>query len=143
MATSTALTIKRALAHARSRSHFSAKPIVIRTVAPKPVKHHKRHSSHASGGLMNKERMGIVLGGFAVGFLQKQGIKLPALPVLGEAGTIGLAAYFLSGGGKNKLASEICTAALAVAAYELGSTGAVVGQGDVDGNFVQGYVAGF
>jgi hypothetical protein len=125
----------------RPRTHY-AKPIIIRPVAAKPVKH-KHHRRHGGGsGLMNKERMGIVLGGFAVGFLQKQGIKLPALPVLGEAGTIGLAAYFLSGNGKNKLASEICTAALAIAAYEMGSTGAVVGENG-NGEFVQGgYVAG-
>ncbi len=126
----------------------SFRPIVIR--APSPIKHVKTHKKKHHGsshrGLMHKERMGIVAGGFAVGLIQKQGIPLPKLPFLGEAGTIGVAAYFLSDNGKNRLADEICTAALSIAAYELGATGTIVGAGEPDfgqqpGNI--GYVAGF
>jgi hypothetical protein len=120
----------------------AVKPIVIRTT--KVVKSKKRHhkaARHGGRGLTDPKRMGIIVGGFAVGMIQKQGLPLPKLPFLGEAGTIGLAAYFLSDGGKNKLADEICTAALTIAAYELGSTGSIIGA-DEPANGFPGYVAG-
>lgn len=115
------------------------RPIVVRStkIVKAKVKHHKKHGG-ASRGLTDKRRMGIVVGGLAVGFIQKQGIKLPELPLLGQAGTIGLAAYLVSDGGKNKLADEICTAALTIAAYELGSTGSIVGEDEGGGGFVGG-----
>ena len=103
-----------------------AKPIVIRTTKVVKKKSHRRHG-HKRGGLMGKERMGIAIGGFAVGMVQKMGIQIPALPMLGVTGTIGVAAYFLSDGGKNKLADEICTAALTLAAYEMASQGHIIG----------------
>jgi hypothetical protein len=122
----------------------SPKPVVIRTT--KLVKPKRRHHSSGGGfgrGLMDKKRLGIVIGGAAVGFLQKQNMKLPELPILGQAGTIGLAAYFLSNNGKNKLADEICTAALTIAAYEYGSTGKVVGEDSSSSDpFAQGFVTG-
>src|SRR5579863_5175848 len=105
-----------------------AKPIVIRQTKVVKSKHRRGHGKSSGGrGLTDPKRMGIIVGGFAVGMIQKQGLPLPKLPFLGEAGTIGVAAYFLSDNGKNKLADEICTAALTIAAYELGSTGAIVG----------------
>ena len=115
------------------------RPIVVRStkiVKMKKKGHHKHNGG--SRGLTDKRRMGIVVGGLAVGFIQKQGIKLPELPLLGQAGTIGLAAYLVSDGGKNKLADEICTAALTIAAYELGSTGTIVGDDEGGGGFVGG-----
>jgi hypothetical protein len=135
---------------AKSRSNLvpfrpaQFRPIVIRnTKVVKPKKHHhSRKSSGGNRGLTDPKRMGIIVGGFAVGMIQKQGLPLPKLPFVGEAGTIGLAAYFLSDNGKNKLADEICTAALTIAAYELGNTGAIVGGEEVEGS-TGGYVAGF
>jgi hypothetical protein len=114
------------------------KPIVIRTT--KVVKHKKRRHSHGGGGmggLFGGNRGKVLMGAFAVGLLQKSGIanQLPKIPFLGETGTIGLAAYFL-GGKHGGLASDIATAALAIAAFELGSTGAIVGEG------MDGYIAG-
>jgi hypothetical protein len=117
-----------------------AKPIVIRTTKVVKKGTRRKHHRGSERGLMSKTRMGIVVGGFAVGLIQKQGIPLPKLPMIGEAGTIGVAAYLLSDGGKNKLADEICTAALTIAAYELGSTGAIVGGAGDDA--YTGYVAG-
>jgi hypothetical protein len=120
------------------------KPIIVRQTKVVHTKSkktsHRRHSSGGMlGGLTDAKRIGIVVGGAALGFIQKQGLQLPKLPLLGEAGTIGLIAYFVSDGGRNKLADEICTASLTVAAYELASTGTIAGPGgDVDG-FVQGY----
>lgn len=145
------------MARTKARSHSTAlarysppraiKPIVIRTTkVVKAKKHHKRHGGRSGdlvGGLASKERIGIVAGAFAVGILEKQGImsNLPALPFIGRTGTIGIAAYLLSNGGKNRLADEVCTAALVIAAHELASTGTVVGA-DAGAADV-GYVAGF
>lgn len=137
---STALAVKHALARARV-----ARPIVIRTPTP-VVKHHKKgRRGHGSArGLMNKQRMGIVAGAFIVGLLEKQGIlsSLPSLPLIGRTGTIGVGAYFLSDNGKNKLADEVCTAALVIAAHELSSTGTIVGGENDMGGGVD-YVAGW
>lgn len=114
-----------------------ARPIVIRTT--KFIKKHaRRHYGGSSRGLLEGKRLGIVTGAFVVGMIQKSGISLPEIPLIGEAGTIGLAAYFLSGGGRNKFMDELTTAALTIAAYELGSTGKIIGEGDIDG-----YVAGY
>lgn len=68
-------------------------------------------------------RAALMGGAFGLGWLQKQGVQLPKLPVLGETGTIGLAALLVGG----PLAVPIATAALAIAAFQLGSTGNVVG----------------
>jgi hypothetical protein len=126
----------------------SPKPIVIRTtkvVKAKHRRHHRHHGGHGFGlgGLFNKTRMGTVAGALAFGFLEKQAMfqSLPSLPMVGKSGTIGLAAYLLSNGGRNKLADDICTAALVIAAHELGSTGTIVGE-DPYGNGI-GYVAGY
>jgi hypothetical protein len=129
----------------------SPKPIVIRTT--KIVKHKKHHRRHGGGGggfglggLFNKKRMGIVAGAAAFGFLEKQAMfaSLPSLPMIGKSGTIGLAAYLVSNGGRNKLADDICTAALVIAAHELTSTGSIIGDDPTDpsGRGI-GYVAGY
>lgn len=92
---------------------------------------------------MNRNRLGIVAGAFAMGILEKQSFftSLPSLPLIGKTGTIGVAAYLLSSGGRNRLADEICTAAFVLAAHELASTGTVVG---ADGGPPDvGYVAGW
>ena len=137
---------------ARKKTHSKAL-VPFRMTAPKPiivrqtktiVKHAKRKGGHSRGGMLggltDAKRIGIVVGGAALGFIQKQGLSLPKLPLLGEAGTIGLIAYFVSDGGRNKLADEICTASLTVAAYELASTGTIAG---VDGADVDGFVSGY
>lgn len=119
------------------------KPIVLKQtrIVHTKTKHHRKGRHHGGmRGLVDPARIGIVVGGAAVGFLQKQNLNIPHLPMLGQAGTIGLAAYLLSDGGKNRIADEICTAALTVAAYELGSTGSIVGQ-DMDPS--TGFVSGF
>jgi len=125
----------------------SAKPIVIRTTKVVKAKHrHHRHHGGGGfglGGLANKQRLGIIAGALAFGFLEKQALfaSLPSLPMIGKSGTIGLAAYLLSNGGKNKLADDIATAAFVIAAHELGSTGTIVGEEPAPD--VSGYVAGY
>jgi hypothetical protein len=133
----------------KSRSHAlvrysTPKPIVIRQTKLVKPKHRRHHGGgHGSGTLMNKTRMGVVAGAFAVGILEKQGImsSLPTLPFVGRTGTIGIGAYLLSNGGRNKLADEICTAALVIAAHELASTGTIVGAEGGPPDI--GYVAGW
>jgi hypothetical protein len=128
----------------------ATRPIIMKMPAPivkvKKTKHHSHHGGGGGGmlrGLMNKERLGIVAGAFAVGVLEKQNLlqQLPALPLIGRTGTIGLGAYLLSNGGRNRLADEICTAAFVLAAHELASTGTVVGDQPNPGEV--GYVAGW
>jgi hypothetical protein len=124
------------------------KPIVIRTTkVVKAKKHHHGRRHHGMGfglgGLMSHQRLGIVAGALAFGFLEKQALfaSLPSLPMIGKSGTIGLAAYLLSNGGKNKLADDIATAAFVIAAHELGSTGTIVGEEPAPD--MSGYVAGY
>lgn len=140
--------------HAKHKSRALAlyrphtpKPIVIRTTKVVKAKHRRHHrhggSGFGLGGLMSKQRLGIVAGALAFGFLEKQALfaSLPSLPMIGKSGTIGLAAYLLSNGGKNKLADDIATAAFVIAAHELGSTGTIVGEEPAPD--VSGYVAGY
>jgi hypothetical protein len=135
----------RALARWTHPKARSSKPIVIRTTVVKKAKHkhHRRGGSGLVGGLANRTRIGIVAGAFAVGILEKQSFfaGLPSLPLIGKTGTIGVAAYLLSGGGRNKLADEVCTAAFVIAAHELASTGTVVGADGAPPDV--GYVAGW
>jgi len=139
--TSTALAVKHALARAR---HHYPKPIVIRTT-PAKVKHHRKGHKRGGGrfgGLLGPHKMGIAMGAAALGFIQKQNIAIPKLPLLGEAGTIGLIAWFLSDNGRNKFLDDVATASFAVAAYELGSTGTITGEA-APGFDPSAYVSGF
>ena len=114
------------------------RPIVVsQTKVVKAKGRHKHHGSHTGAGLMNKGRMGIVTGALALGFIDKQNLPIPELPIIGRAGTIALGAYFLSDNGRNKFMAELCTAAMAVAAYEMGNKGSIVGDPG-DGTFVGG-----
>jgi len=134
-------SIKSAIRRALARRP-SIKPIVIKTGAT--VKHHAkravRHSRGALGGFLGPKNMGLMMGAFAVGVLEKQNMlqQLPSLPFIGRTGTIGLAAHFIAGG-KPGLATDVATAALVIAAHELGSTGSIVGDGGAQGPYgVQG-----
>jgi hypothetical protein len=138
----------------QSRAIVRAKPIMFRTPAPIVIrktrtvhvkgkkKHHghKRHHSKGLGGLISQKQLNAALGGAALGFIQKQfAASLPAVPIIGKNGTIALGAYLLRG--KFPLADDICTAALVVSAFQLGSTGKV--EGYVAGEEAEGgYVAG-
>jgi hypothetical protein len=138
------------MARSKHRSHAivpyrprASKPIVIRQtkIVKAKRKHHRHHGGGMSlGGLFSSQRMGIVAGALAYGFLEKQAFfqSLPSLPLLGKTGTIAVAAYLLSNGGRNKLANDISIAAFAIAANQLGSQGTITGD---DPSI--GYVAGY
>ena len=95
-----------------------------RTVHAKPKHHHRRHAS------AEKVLMGMAIGGFALGFIDKSGTAIPTIPLLGRAGTIALAAHFI-GKGRAGVLTDIRNAAAAVAAYEMGSTGKIAGEGEL------------
>jgi hypothetical protein len=109
-------------------------PIIVRetrTIAAKPKK--GKHHRHNGGKSSEKVLMGLVVGGFAMGFLDKPGgpgANIPVIPILGKAGTVAVAAHFF-GKGRAGLVTDIRNAAAVVAAYEFGLKGSVSGEGDV------------
>lgn len=118
---------------ALARRTVSVKPVVIRQT--KIVRSKRRSRRGGGGGLAgfggffgggNTEMM---MAGAALGFLDKSAFvaNLPKLPFLGEHGTIAIAAYMFSGGGRNKLAANISRGALFLSAYELVKQGAISG----------------
>lgn len=110
----------------------AVKPIVIRTT--KVVKHKRKHhrSGGGVGGLFGGNKGKVMMGAFLLGLIQKQGFasSLPTIPFLGQTGSIGLAAHFL--GGRSPLAQDIATAAFAVAAWEMGHDGHIIGEDGED-----------
>jgi hypothetical protein len=127
-----------AIVRARPIMFKAPRPIVLRAktriVHKKPKKkHHRHHTKSLLGGFLTQKQINAALGGGALGFIKKTfGASLPTVPVIGQNGTVALAAYLLRG--KFPLADDICTAALVVSMYQLGSEGKVEG--------VEGYVAG-
>jgi hypothetical protein len=99
-------------------------PIVVRMPRAPAAPKKKHHRRHASGGGTN-EWIGAVVGGAALGFIDKQGTAIPTVPLLGRAGTIALVCYIFRG--KNKWIAEVGKAAASVAMYEQISQGSISG----------------
>src|SRR6516225_8900593 len=120
---STAIVVRSAPRH-----HRAPQPIIVR--APRAAtKHVKKH--HRGGRRVSSEKalMGIAVGGLVLGFLDKQGataLNIPTIPILGKAGTIAIVAHFF-GKGRPGVVTDVRNAAVAIAAYEFGSTGKVSG----------------
>lgn len=121
---------------------------VIRIAAPrtitraKPKRRYHRRGSSVGGAITAKTMIGAGIGGAVLGFVEKTFPTLPTVPVLGRAGTIALAAYFLSrqgGIGSGGIARDVALAAAVVAGYQIGKTGTIAG--DVEGD-VMGDVSG-
>lgn len=95
----------------------------------KPKKHHRRRASgglgSALGGLGHLAP--VAAGAFALGLLDKQGTKFPTVEVLGRAGTIAVASHFAAKFLRMPILRDVALAAAAVALYEYGSQGKVVG----------------
>jgi hypothetical protein len=125
----------------------SSKPIIIRQSSA-PVKHHRRRSGGGGGAigagkaLLSSERLGALLGGFMLGVLDAKATKLPTIPVLGRAGTCGIALYYLGRHMKNPMVSHASTGFLAIAAYEMGKSGSISGADAVVGDSTMGDVDG-
>ncbi len=122
---------KRTASHAivQYRRAPSPKPIIIRQRAPAKKKvHHRRH--HAGKGNLQKTMTGAAVGGFLIGFIEKQFPTLPTLPIVGKKGAIAFAAYVIAGKGGQigNIARDVATVAAGIAGYEYGSTGKVSGE---------------
>jgi hypothetical protein len=91
------------------------------------TKRRRRSSSSSSGGSYKAKLIGTGIGGLAYGFIDKTFPNLPRLPLLGKAGTVAVAAYFL--GGKHGLIRDVGVAAAAIAGYQLGHDGTISGVG--------------
>jgi hypothetical protein len=84
--------------------------------------------------LTPKHLLGVAIGGAVYGFIEKKwGASMPTIPIIGKAGTITVAAYFLSkrGGMGGGMIRDVAIAGAVVAGYQLGSTGKV--SGDIEG----------
>lgn len=107
--------------------HPSPRTIVVRASAP--VKKHKKHHRRGAGMSSEKVLLGLAMGGFAMGFIDKPGgpaANIPTIPILGKAGTIAVVAHFF-GKGRGGIITDIRNAAAVVAAYEFGLKGSVSG----------------
>lgn len=106
--------------------HMSApRPIVIRqTRAVTKPKHHRRSATREGG---EKHRMGAILAGFVLGLIDKSTMNIPTVPLLGRAGTLGVAAWAFGKWGRSPWANHAATGLLSIAAYELAKEGAIEG----------------
>jgi hypothetical protein len=130
---STAIAVRRAIAN-RPRT---ARPIVIRTTQIEKPKRKHRHGRR--GGRSEKQRLGVLASGFALGLIDKSGMSIPTLPYVGRAGTLAIAAYigerYL---GFGSWADDAATGFGTIALYELGKTGSIDGEGVDGGEYVAG-----
>jgi hypothetical protein len=69
-----------------------------------------------------------MIGAYVLGVLDKQGAKIPTIPLLGRAGSAGLAMYYAGKALNMPSVVEASTGALAVAAYELAKDGTIAGE---------------
>jgi hypothetical protein len=99
-------------------------------VTRKSKRHHRRRASSSGGG---KTYLGAAIGGAVFGFIEKSFPNLPTLPLLGRAGTVAVAGYFLSkrGGMGGSLVRDVTMAAAVIAGYELGKDGKISGDDEV------------
>ena len=82
--------------------------------------------------------MGAIIGGAVLGFIDKPGgplAALPTLPFLGRAGTAGLVTWAFGKWGRSAMADHMATGMLSIAAYELMKEGHISGEEDVIGGF--------
>lgn len=130
---------KRRKSHKRSASRAvvvrsaprAAAPIVIRTGGGGRIAR-VRHAVHRGGAavgsaLLSAERTGAMIGAAVLGLLDKQGTALPTIPVLGRAGTAGLALYWLAKTNKSAQLGHAATGCLSIAVYELMREGKIAG----------------
>jgi len=107
-------------------------PVVVRVPAAAPRKGKgralARRIGHAAGE--EKHRIAAIITGAVLGWLDKQGTAIPTVPMLGRAGTIGVASYLLYKQSKSRMASHVATGALCIAAYELTNKGSISGEDD-------------
>lgn len=100
---------------------------IIKVSAPRAITKPKaKHRRRSGAGASSKSKMfAIGAAGLALGYLDKQNLAIPTIPLLGKAGTIAAALYFFAP--KTGIWAEAALAAIAVAGYELGNKGSISG----------------
>lgn len=107
---------------------------IIRVSAPRAPKAKRRSRRGGSPAKQSENRIvKAAIGGAAFGFIEKSFPNLPTIPMLGRAGTIAAAAYFLRGK-LPAIAQDVGVAAAAIAGYQLGKEGKISGDDYVDGD---------
>jgi hypothetical protein len=121
---------------------LARRPIFVRPSAPRPIviktpsfPKKLKHAARRVGGAVaeEKHRIGAIGAGFILGLVDKSGIDLPTIPMLGKAGTLGAFCWAAGKWGKSRMASHAATGLLAIAAYELGKEGHISGPEYVSG----------
>lgn len=98
------------------------------THLPKPKA--KRRPGHARSGGDGGSITQFALGGAALALVEKSGIDLPTIPLLGKKGTLGVVAWFIgknSSGQTRRLALTVSKVVTAMAVYELVKDGKISG----------------
>lgn len=95
-----------------------------------PASRRRRSSHRASGGggggALKDRMIKVAIGGAAIAFVEKSGMAIPTVPMLGRVGTIAVAAYFL-GGKKPGLLQDVALAGATLAGYEFAKDGKISG----------------
>lgn len=113
-----------------------AAPIIIRQRTG-GGSHKKKHRRRRGGGgdsssLTSKENLALVAAAFLLGYIDKQGVKVPTIPILGRAGSIAVGLFFAGRQFHSPLMIKGAKAAAVIAGYELGNKGQVSGVHGVD-----------
>ncbi len=98
-------------------------PIVV--AAPRSVR--RRSGGGGGRGSGGKEIIASVIAGAAVGMIEKQGIPLPSVPILGKKGTIALLAYLWRRNGGPEMARDVAMVAAGLSGYQFVKDGRIDG----------------
>ena len=99
---------------------------IIRVSAPRSApkkKHHRRRSNGGGGG--KKDALKLAVAGAIMGYIDRGGIAIPTIPILGRAGTIAAGLYFV--GPSHGIWLDAFKAAVVIAGYEVGKQGSISG----------------
>jgi hypothetical protein len=89
---------------------------------------HRHRRSRGGHGTFGKTLLGSAIGGAAYGWIEKSFPTLPTVPLVGRAGTVAIAGYFVSKQGiGGQIVRDVTIAAAVIAGYQLGKTGHVSG----------------
>lgn len=91
---------------------------------------------HTGGKIAEEKHMvGALVAAGALGVAESQGIKIPTIGTMGEAATLGIAAYALDKFGvvKSKMLRHAATGLLSIAVYEFAKKETAKGGGGVQG----------
>lgn len=118
-----ALTVVRPIPMGGPRSITVKVPRPRAAPAHKPKRHHRRHHSGGGGFMTQVGYPG--LAGLVLGYIDKGGIAVPTVPLLGRAGTLALAAWIFRK--HHSTLPHMAGGFAAIALYELEREGSISG----------------